>query len=94
MYIVTDDLEIINFNQYQNLRVEGKDPGKGSLVLTAQDGSERTIAEFAEFEEAYNLFADIRDALAAGETYYSLETYMDDNPFRVPAQQQEKHTTV
>ena len=31
------------------------------------------IAEFAEFEEAYNLFADIRDALAAEETYYSLE---------------------
>ena len=44
--------------------------------------------------KAYNLFLDIRDALAAGETYYSLETYMDDNPFRVPAQQREKHTTV
>ena len=94
MYIVTDDLEIINFNQYQDLRVEGEDPGKGRLVLTAQDGSTRIIAEFAEFEEAYNLFADIRDALAAGETYYSLETYMDDNPFRVPAQQREKHATV
>ncbi len=86
MYIVTDDLEIINFYQYQNLRVEGEDPGKGQLVLTSQDGSKRVIAEFAEFEEAYNLFADIRDALAAGETYYSLETYLDDNPFRVPTQ--------
>ncbi len=74
MYIVTDDLEIINFNQYQNLRVEGEDPGKGQLVLTAQDGSKRTIAEFAEFDEAFNLFEDIRDALEAGETYYSLET--------------------
>ena len=74
MYIVTDDLEIINFNQYQDLRVEGEDPGKSQLVLIAQDGSKRIIAEFAEFEEAYDLFADIRDALAAGETYYSLET--------------------
>ncbi|MDE0018814.1 MAG: hypothetical protein OXU51_21715 [Candidatus Poribacteria bacterium] len=74
MYIVTDDLEIINFNQYQSLRVEREDPGKGRLVLIAQDDSTRIIAEFAEFEEAYNLFADIRDALAAGETYYSLET--------------------
>ena len=83
MYIVTDDLEIINFYQYKNLSVEGEDPGKGQLVLTAQDGSKRVIAEF---EEAYNLFADIRDALAAGETYYSLETYLDDNPFRVPTQ--------
>ena len=54
MYIVTDDLEIINFYQYQNLTVEREDPGKGQLVLTA--------------------FEDIRDALAAGETYYSLET--------------------
>lgn len=74
MYIVTDDLEIINFNQYQNLRVEGEDPGNGQLVLIAQDGSERIIAEFANFDEAFNLFEDIRDALAAGETYYSLET--------------------
>ena len=73
MYIVTDDLEIINFNQYQNLRVEGEDPGKGQLVLTSQDGSKRVIAEFAEFDEAFNIFEDIRDALAAGETYYSLE---------------------
>ena len=75
MFIVTDDLEIINFNQYQNLSVKGEDPGKGQLVLTAQDGSERVIAEFAEFEEAFNLFVDIRDAIASGETYYSLETY-------------------
>ena len=74
MYIVTDDLEIINFYQYQNLRVEGEDPGKSQLVLTAQDGSKRVIAEFAEFDEAFNTFEDIRDALAAGETYYSLET--------------------
>ena len=73
MYIVTDDLEIINFNQYQNLRVEGEDPGKSQLVLTAQDGSKRVIAEFAEFDAAFNIFEDIRDALAAGETYYSLE---------------------
>lgn len=73
MYIVTDDLEIINFNQYQNLRVEGEDPGKGQLVLIAQDGSKRVIAEFGEFDEAFNIFEDIRDALAAGETYYSLE---------------------
>ena len=73
MYIVTDDLEIINFNQYQNLRVEGQDPGKGQLVLISQDGSKRIIAEFAEFDEAFNTFEDIRDALAAGETYYSLE---------------------
>ena len=71
MYIVTDDLEIINFYQYQNLRVEGEDPGKSQLVLTAQDGSKRVIAEF---DEAFNIFEDIRDALAAGETYYSLET--------------------
>ncbi len=75
MFIVTDDLEIINFNQYQNLSVEGVDPGEGKLVLTAQDGSKRVIAEFAEFEEAFNLFEDIRDAIAAGETYYSLESY-------------------
>ena len=73
MYIATDDLEIINFYQYQNLRVEGEDLGKSQLVLIAQDGSKRVIAEFAEFDDAYNLFADIRDALAAGETYYSLE---------------------
>lgn len=72
MFIVTDDLEIINFNQYQNLHVEGEDPGEGKLVLTAQDGSKRVIAEF---EEAYNLFEDIRDAIASGETYYSLESY-------------------
>ena len=58
MYIVTDDLEIINFYQYQNLRVEGEDPGKSQLVLTAQDGSKRVIAEFAEFDEAFNIFED------------------------------------
>ncbi|MCE2400357.1 hypothetical protein J4G08_05655 [Candidatus Poribacteria bacterium] len=75
MFIVTDDLEIINFNQYKNLSVEGKDPGEGKLVLTDPNGEQRIIAEFAEFEDAYNLFADIRDALEAGETYYSLETY-------------------
>ena len=75
MFIVTDDLEIINFNQYQNLSVEGEDPGEGKLVLTAQDGSERVIAEFSDFEDAFNLFADIRDAIAAGETYYSLESH-------------------
>jgi len=67
------DLEIINFYQYQNLRVAGEDSGKGQLVLTVQDGSERIIAEFAEFEAAFNLFEDIRDALEAGETYYRLE---------------------
>ena len=76
MYIVTDNLEIINFNQYKNLSVEGEDPGEGKLVLTEQNGEQRIIAEFAEFEDAYNLFADIRDALEAGETYYSLETYL------------------
>lgn len=75
MFIVTDDLEIINFNQYKNLSVEGEDPGQAKLVLTAQDDSKRVIAEFTEFEDAYNLFADIRDAIAAGETYYSLESY-------------------
>lgn len=73
MFIVTDDLEIINFNLYQNLHVEGEDPGECKLVLIAQDGSERVLVEFADFEEAYNIFADIRDAIAAGETYYSLE---------------------
>ena len=73
MFIVTDDLEIINFNQYRNLRVIEKNPGEGQLVLIAQDDSERVIAEFADFEDAYNIFADIRDAIAAGETYYSLE---------------------
>lgn len=75
MFIVTDDLEILNFNQYQNLSVEGKDPGEAKLVLTDHNGNQRIIAEFTEFQEAYNLFADIRDAIAAGETYYSLETY-------------------
>lgn len=74
MFIVTDDLEIINFNQYQNLSVEGEDPGEGQLVMTAQDGSKRVIAEFADFQDAYNVFADIRDAIAEGETYYSIET--------------------
>lgn len=74
MYIVTENLEIINFNQYQNLSVEGEDPGEGKLVLTDQAGNKRVIAEFAKFEDAYYLFADIRDALEAGETYYSLET--------------------
>ena len=73
MFIVTNDLEIINFNQYRNLRVIEKTPGEGQLVLIAQDNSERVIAEFADFEDAYNIFADIRDAIAAGETYYSLE---------------------
>lgn len=75
MFILTDDLEIINFNQYKNLSVEGEDPGQAKLVLTAQDDSKRVIAEFTEFEEAFNLFSDIRDAIAAGETYYSLESY-------------------
>ena len=45
MYIVTDDLEIINFNQYKNLSVEGEDPGKSQLVLIAQDDSKRVIAD-------------------------------------------------
>lgn len=75
MFIVTEDLEIINFNQYKNLLVEGEDPGECKLVLTDQNGEQRVIAEFAEFEDAYNLFADIRDAIAAGETCYSLEGY-------------------
>ena len=75
MYIVTNDLEIINFNQYRNLSVKEEDSDKNQLVLTAQDGSERVIAEFSEFEDAFNLFADIRDAIASGETYYSLESY-------------------
>lgn len=75
MYIVTNDLEIINFNQYRNLSVKEEDSDKNQLILTAQDGSERVIAEFVEFEDAFNLFADIRDAIASGETYYSLESY-------------------
>ncbi len=75
MFFVTDDLEIINFNHYQNLHVEGEDPGEGKLILTAQDGSKRVIAEFADFQEAYDLFADICDAIVAGETCYSLESY-------------------
>ena len=75
MFIVTNDLEIINFNLYQNLHVEGEDPGECNLVLVAQDGSKRVIAQFADFEDAYNLFADIRDAIASGETCYSLEDY-------------------
>ncbi|MYB65966.1 hypothetical protein F4083_11505 [Candidatus Poribacteria bacterium] len=75
MFIVTNDLEIINFNLYQNLHVEGEDPGECKLVLIALDGSKRVIAQFADFEDAYNLFADIRDAIAAGETCYSLEDY-------------------
>jgi hypothetical protein len=74
MFIVTENLEIINFSQYQNLSVEGEDPGEGQLVVTAQDGSKRVIAEFADFQDAYNVFADIRDAIAEGETYYSIET--------------------
>ena len=75
MFFVTDDLEIINFNYYQNLQVEGGDPGESRLVLNAPDGSKRVIAEFVDFQDAYNLFADIRDAITAGETCYSLETY-------------------
>ena len=75
MFIVTDDLEIINFNYYKNLHVIGEDPGKSQLVLTAHDDSKRVIAEFADFQEAYNLFADIRDVIVAGETCYSLEEY-------------------
>ena len=75
MYIVTDDLEIINFNHYRNLRVVEKDSNECQLVLVAQDDSERVIAEFTEFEDAYNAFADIRDAIVAGEPCYSLETY-------------------
>ncbi len=74
MFIMTEDLEIINFNQYQNLHIEGEDPGEGKLVLTAQDGSRRVIAEFADFQDAYNVFADICDAIAEGETYYNIET--------------------
>ena len=35
MFIVTDDLEIINFNYYQNLRIEGEDPGEAQLVFVA-----------------------------------------------------------
>ena len=50
------------------MSVKGEDPEGCKLVLTAQDGSERVIAEFSEFEEAFNLFSDIRDAIAAGET--------------------------
>ena len=45
------------------------------LVLTDQNGEQRVVTEFAEFEDLYNLFADIRDAIAAGETCYSLEGY-------------------
>lgn len=75
MFIVTDDLEIINFNYYQDLTLEGGDHGKSQLVLNAQDGSKRVIAEFADFQDAYNLFDDIRDAITAGETCYSLEGY-------------------
>ena len=75
MFIVTEDLEIINFNQYRNLRVEGEDPDECKLVLIAPDGTERVIAQFAAFEDAYNIFLDIRDAIASGETCYSLEDY-------------------
>ena len=74
MFIETDNLELINLNQYQSLSLEGDDPGEGKLVLIAQDGSQRVIAEFAEFEEAYSLFLHIRDAIASGESYYSLES--------------------
>ena len=74
MYIVTENLEIINFNQYQNLIVEGEDPGEGKLVLTDPVGNKFVIAEFAEFEDAVNLFYDIRKALELGDKYYSIET--------------------
>ena len=73
MYIATDDMEIINFSQYQNLRVEGKPSGKGRLVLTSQDGAQRVIAEFESFYQAFDVFEDIREAIASGENYYDLE---------------------
>lgn len=75
MFIETNNLELININQYQSISLEGDDPGEGRLVLIAQDGSKRVIAKFAEFAEAYNLFLHIRDAIASGETCFSLESY-------------------
>ena len=78
MYIVTDNLEIINFSHYRDLSIEEKNSGEGQLVLTTTDGSKRVIAEFYDVDDAVEIFYEVCEALSAGKTYYIPEDEEDE----------------
>ena len=66
MRIITD-LEVINFDHYQGLSVEG-DRGSGQLVLKSRDGSSHSIANFDERKQALDAFSSFCDALTTGQS--------------------------
>ena len=72
---IFDNLEIINFNHYQGLTLEGEPPGRGQLVLKDLDGSPRIIAEFDRFDRAQDAFYDFCDALTDGKSTWDVHDF-------------------
>ena len=72
---IFDDLEIINFNHYQGLTLEGEHHGKSQLILTYPDGDQRVIAEFDKFDKALDAFYDFCDALTDGKLTWDVHDF-------------------
>ena len=72
---IFDDLEVINFSNYQGLTLEGEPPGRGRLVLKNLDGSPRIIAEFDRFDRAQDAFYDFCDALTDGKLTWDVHDF-------------------
>ena len=67
------DLEVINFDHYQGLSLEG-DRNSGQLILKSRDGASRPIANFDKRMHALNAFSSFCDALTIGETTWVIPT--------------------
>ena len=72
---IFDDLEIINFNHYQGLTLEGEDLGKGQLILRHPNGERRVIAEFDRFDKAQDAYYDFCDALTDGKLTWDVHDF-------------------
>lgn len=69
-------LEVINFDHYQGLSVEG-DRGTGQLVLKSRDGVLRPIANFDERRHAIDAFSSFCDALTTGDPIWTIPDFTD-----------------
>lgn len=72
---IFDDLEIINFNHYQGLTLEGEPPGRGQLILKDLNGKPRIIAQFEQFHKAEDAFYDFCDALIDSKSTWDVHDF-------------------
>ena len=89
---IFDDLEIINFNHYQGLTLEGEDHGKGQLILRHPNGEQRVIAEFDKFDKAQDAFYDFCDALTDGKLTWDVHDFQVNRSLSVEASPSEDWT--